>query len=234
MSQPENELRVALEEFMPEMELALVMEQVILPKRVAPAWCKLRAALASRAPATTPTPAVGDTVLMRGKVIKIGTCGSELQVQFGDGERWKTSLGWIPSHCVAQAAAPGGKEPADKVFDDGVQEGLEQAALHWPIGELGTLTDFRCSCGATLDSEPDSVSRIAAWKNHIRNLAASHPLQDKPPRFPELQDLVAAMGDCSREFLEGMTESERSIALTTLKAHALVLREDYCQDKPTP
>jgi hypothetical protein len=56
--------------------------------------------------------------------------------------------------------------------------------------------------------------------------AAAAPVAS-PQRFDELQDLVAAMQDCACKFLEGTTKDERSIALTTLGAHALVLREDF-------
>jgi hypothetical protein len=52
------------------------------------------------------------------------------------------------------------------------REQLRQAAEHWPIGELGTLPDFRCSCGATLLGV-DSKERIAAWKKHICELPLS-------------------------------------------------------------
>ena len=53
------------------------------------------------------------------------------------------------------------------------REALDRASQHWPIGELGTLTDFRCSCGATLLGV-SSEERIVAWKKHIAELEAGH------------------------------------------------------------
>jgi hypothetical protein len=48
------------------------------------------------------------------------------------------------------------------------EEMKAQCASHWPIGELGDLQDFRCSCGAVLICNPTQDERIAAWKSHIR------------------------------------------------------------------
>lgn len=51
---------------------------------------------------------------------------------------------------------------------------LEEAAQHWPIGELGTLEDFRCSCGALINSGgAEQYQRRTAWQHHIRSLNAA-------------------------------------------------------------
>jgi hypothetical protein len=47
---------------------------------------------------------IGDEVLVRGRIVKVGTRGSELQVQFGNGERFKTSMGWVPASAVEAEA----------------------------------------------------------------------------------------------------------------------------------
>jgi|SRR5882757_50500 len=49
------------------------------------------------------------------------------------------------------------------------QKTLAFAAEHWPIGELGQFTNFRCSCGAVLQGVTQ-YTRIISWKEHIRNL----------------------------------------------------------------
>lgn len=53
--------------------------------------------------------------------------------------------------------------------DAAVAAAIDRVAEHWPVGELGTLTDFRCSCGATLEGSAQN-DRIASWKEHIRSL----------------------------------------------------------------
>jgi ADP-ribose pyrophosphatase YjhB (NUDIX family) len=79
--------------------------------------------------------------------------------------------------------------------------------------KLMHVAGFRCpNCGVIEPHEPAPVA--------------------SPQRFDELQDLVAAIQDCACKFLEGTTKDERSIALTTLGAHALVLREDFLTAAP--
>lgn len=83
----------------------------------------------------------GDEVLFKGTVLKIGIHGTEVQVQFGDGERFKTSVGWIPAHCAAEAALRA-ETPRDAALQE-VRLMLEQqrkecleAEKHTPLNAI--------------------------------------------------------------------------------------------------
>jgi hypothetical protein len=65
--------------------------------------------------------------------------------------------------------AESGRESARKLIAEARQEAYEDAAQHWPVGELGDLPDFLCSCGVHLLGKSQEA-RLEAWKLHIRSL----------------------------------------------------------------
>jgi hypothetical protein len=82
------------------------------------------------------------------------------------------------------------------------------------------------------DLEP--LSKIASdWSNcpkkweDVQAARAAAPASLSTGRLERLRELIDAIRCCARDWLESADRNVVSIAYTTLRAHALVLREDY-------